>query len=312
MSLRLSSKHIKAEAQTLGFFACGLVKAEPVSKECVATFNSWLDVKGHADMEYMSRNVEKRFDPELLMPSVKCIVSVALNYAPARRLPEGQYQFASYALGLDYHDIVKSRLHTLASRLGITEYRAFCDTAPVLERYWAMQAGLGWIGRNHQLIIPHAGSMFFLGELFIGTESDAYDSPIKSRCGTCHACLDACPTGAISKDKPFNSSKCLSYLTIENRGDIPTEAAKKMGNCIYGCDRCQDSCPWNRFATPTNDTQLTPKPELLEMTSADWQQLSVERYRLLFKGCAVKRAKYEGLIRNIHAVASATDDSSNN
>lgn len=178
-------------------------------------------------MEYMSRNVEKRFDPELLMPSVKCIVSVALNYAPARRLPEGQYQFASYALGLDYHDIVKSRLHTLASRLGITEYRAFCDTAPVLERYWAMQAGLGWIGRNHQLIIPHAGSMFFLGELFIGTEPDAYDSPIKSRCGTCHACLDDCPTGAISKDKPFNSSKCLSYLTIENRGDIPTEAAKK-------------------------------------------------------------------------------------
>lgn len=311
MSSRLSSEQTKAEAKSLGFFACGLVKAGPVNDECAAAFNRWLANEGHAGMEYMGRNVDKRLSPDMLMPDVKCIICVALNYAPARRMPHGELQFASYALGQDYHDIVKSRLHALASRLGITTYRAFCDTAPVLERYWAMQAGLGWIGRNHQLIIPHAGSMFFLGELFIDVEPDRYDSPQKPRCGTCHACLDACPTGALGHDGSFCSSKCLSYLTIENRGDIPLEAATKMGDTVYGCDRCQDACPWNRFATPTNDPQLAPKPELLDMTRADWQQLSVERYRTLFKGSAVKRAKYEGLMRNIRAVTSNKDNSRN-
>lgn len=312
MSSRLSSEQTKAEAKSLGFFACGLAKAAPVSHECATAFNCWLANKGHAGMDYMERNTDKRLDPTLLVSGVKTIICVALNYAPSRRMPEGGLQLASYALGQDYHDIVKSRLHALASRLGITEYRAFCDTAPVLERYWAMQAGLGWTGRNHQLIIPHAGSMFFLGELFIDVEPDRYDSPQKPRCGTCHACLDACPTGALGRDGSFSSSKCLSYLTIENRGDIPLEAATKMGDTVYGCDRCQDACPWNRFATPTDDPQLKPPMELLDMTRADWQQLSVERYRTLFKGSAVKRAKYEGLMRNIRAVTSNKDNSRNN
>ena len=249
-------------------------------------------------MDYMAHNIDKRLDPCLLMPGVKSIVCVALNYAPAERMPEGELQFAAYALGQDYHDIVKSRLHALAARLNTTTYRAFCDTAPVLERYWAAQAGLGWLGRNHQLIIPHAGSMFFLGELFLDIELD-YDKPMPSRCGTCYVCIDACPTGALCSDGTFRSSSCLSYLTIENRSNIPPEHADKMGNTVYGCDRCQDTCPHNRFAMPTTESQLHPKPELLQMKRADWQQLTVEQYRSLFKGSAVKRAKYEGLMRNI-------------
>lgn len=301
MSLRLSSEHIKAEAKALGFFACGIAKAGAVSSDYADKFRRWLDAGGHADMDYMAHNIDKRLDPCLLMPGVKSIVCVALNYAPAERMPEGELQFAAYALGQDYHDIVKSRLHALAARLNITAYRAFCDTAPVLERYWAAQAGLGWLGRNHQLIIPHAGSMFFLGELFLDIELD-YDKPMPSRCGTCHACIEACPTGALCSDGTFRSSSCLSYLTIENRGGIPSEHADKMGNTVYGCDRCQDACPHNRFAMPTTEPQLHPKTELLQMKRADWQQLTVEQYRSLFKGSAVKRTKYEGLMRNINCV----------
>lgn len=301
MNSRLSSKQIKAEAHALGFFACGVAKADPVDAVHAASFTRWLDNCGHAGMEYMARNVDKRLDPQQLMPGVKSIVCVALNYAPAKRMPQGEPQIAAYALGKDYHDIMKARLHTLAARLGITDYRAFCDTAPVLERYWAMRAGLGWLGRNRQLIIPHAGSMFFLGELFLYVELE-YDGPIKQRCGTCRACIDACPTKALCPDGTFCSSRCLSYLTIENRDDIPPAMAECMGDMFYGCDRCQDACPWNRFATPTDDTQLQPAPELLGMTRNDWRQLTIEQYRSLFKGSAVKRAKYEGLMRNIKLV----------
>lgn len=301
MSLRLSSEQVKAEACALGFFACGIAKAGPVATDVAAGFTAWLSAGGHAGMDYMARNVDKRLDPRLLMPGVKSIVSVALNYAPARRMPDGELQFSAYALGRDYHDVVKSRLHALASRLGLTAYRAFCDTAPVLERYWAVQAGLGWVGRNRQLVIPCAGSMFFLGELFLDVEL-AYDSPVTPRCGTCRACLDACPTGALAVGAPFCAGKCLSYQTIENRGDIPSDIAACMGDTVYGCDRCLDACPWNRFATPTDDPQLQPNEELLRMTRADWLGLTVEQYRRLFKGSAVKRAKYEGLMRNIDCV----------
>lgn len=308
MSLRLSSETIKAEAKNLGFFACGITKAGLVDESYAKMFKQWIEQNGHADMAYMAKNTDKRLDPRLLMEGLKSIVCVALNYTPARKLPDNELQFASYALGQDYHDIVKMKLHTLAARLGLKSYRAFCDSAPVLERYWATQAGLGWVGRNHQLIIPHAGSMFFLGELFTDLELD-YDVPIKPRCGNCHACIDACPTGAISMkgQEPgagtfFDSALCLSYQTIENRNDIPPSIAAKMGNTVYGCDRCQMACPWNRFASPTNEKRLMPKEELLQMTRDKWASLTIEEYRRLFKGSAVKRAKYDGLIRNIRAI----------
>ena len=300
MSSRLSNS-IKAEASRLGFFACGISKAEPVDENTRQHMHTWLSQKAFADMEYMNNHEEMRLNPSLLMDGVKSIVSVALNYTPARTLPEGEYQIAAYALGQDYHTVVRDKLHRLAAAIGLQpgEYRAFCDSAPVLERYWAVRGGLGWIGRNHQLIIPHAGSMFFLGELFIKEETD-YDTPMKNRCGECRKCIDACPTKVLSGNT-FDAERCLSYQLIENRKELSEEAIQNMGDTIYGCDRCQQACPWNRFAKPTSEPLLQPREELLAMTRTQWKQLSIEDYRKLFKGSAVKRVKYEGLIRNILA-----------
>lgn len=300
------SQQIKAEAKNLGFFACGIAQADAVDPEVVASYKKWIGEGDHATMAYLENYPDKRFDPRLLMDGLKSIVSVALNYAPANHLPDGEPQFAAYALGKDYHDVVKNKLRQLAERLGFEEYRAFCDSAPVLERYWAVKAGLGWTGRNHQLIIPRAGSMFFLGELFLPVEL-IYDEPLESRCGKCHACVDACPTKALSLDGDtgktnFDARLCLSYQTIENRGDIPSELSEKMENTIYGCDRCQTACPWNRFSQPNETPELQPSDELLNMKREDWLALSEDDYRRLFKGSAVKRAKYAGLMRNIHEV----------
>lgn len=307
MAAGITNEQIKAEARALGFSACGIARASRVGRAEEAKLRRWIAADGYADMQYMANNLDKRLDPRLLMDGLKSIVSVAMNYAPARRMPEGELQFAAYALGKDYHDIVKARLHALAARLGVVRYRAFCDSAPVLERYWAVQAGLGWTGRNHQLIIPQAGSMFFLGELFLDFEVE-YDRPMEQRCGSCHACIDACPTHAITRSaaegqgSEFNAALCLSYQTIENRGEIPPAVAEKMGDTVYGCDRCQAACPWNRFARPTAEPLLQPCDELLSMTRERWSRLTVEEYRFLFKGSAVKRAKYDGLMRNIRAI----------
>ena len=303
---------IEAEAKNLGFFVCGFARACTVTNAMRNHYTEWLAKGGNADMHYLENYLDKRFDPRLLMPGVKTIVVVALNYYPAHRLPEGEPQIADYALGQDYHDIVKGKLRQLAARAGITEYRAFVDTAPVLERYWAVQAGLGWIGKNQMLIIPHAGSEFFLGELFI-TEELEPDKPLPNRCGRCHRCIDVCPTHALSLPaKPvegygeitgFASERCLSYQTIENRGALSEAAKAAMGDMFYGCDRCQRACPWNRFATPCATPELQPCEELLGMTRQKWDNLSVEDYRRLFKGSAVKRAKYDGLKRNIDALS---------
>ena len=333
MSLR--SSDIKAEARSLGFFACGIAKARPVDEGTAAHYRQWLAEGGHADMHYLENNLEKRLDPTLLLDGARSIIVVALNYTPAQRIPDDQYQLAAYAYGKDYHDVLKHRLMQLTQHLSpntqhpspITHHpspnthKLCTDTVPILERYWAQQAGLGFIGRNHQLIIPRAGSMFFLGEIITTAEFDVYDSPMQNLCGTCHRCIDACPTGALQMEdgrwkmedscaQPifnfqfsiFNSKKCLSYQTIENRGDIDEELKEKMGNSIYGCDRCQQACPWNRFAVPTDIPELQPSDSLLNMTREKWQQLTVEEYRELFRGSAVKRAKYEGLMRNIQAI----------
>ncbi len=296
----LISSVIKTEALRLGFFKCGISKAERVSPEKELKYTEWLRSGGNATMDYLNRNTEKRFDPRLLVPGVKSIVSVALNYKPAKDIPDGELKLASYSLGQDYHFVVKAMLHQLAAAIGVTDYRAFCDSAPVLERYWAEHSGIGWIGRNDQLVIPHAGSMFFLGELFVMDDVDAYDSPCKNRCGTCRKCIDACPTGCLGHDK-FDAEKCLSYQTIENRGELSELAKDKMGDTFYGCDRCITACPWNRFAVPTSVEEFLPKEDLLRMTREDWRNLTVEQYRQLFKNSAVKRAKFEGLKRNITA-----------
>ena len=317
MNSRYLTEKIKAEAKGLGFFACGIAKAEAVDSDTADGYRRWIADGGHASMHYLADNIDKRLDPRLLMPGVKSIVCVALSYAPAKTIPADQYQIAYYAYGKDYHDVMKQKLHALASACGITTYRAFCDTAPVLERYWAQRAGLGWIGRNHQLIIPHAGSMFFLGELFV-TDTLHYDSPTPNRCGRCHACLDACPTSSIiNNQSSFISSRCLSYLTIEHRGPFPhssflipnssfliPNSSFLIPNSIYGCDICQLACPWNRFAVPTTEPSFQPSEALLTMTKEKWHNLTEEQYRQLFKGSAVKRAKYVGLMRNINCFSS--------
>lgn len=297
---------------SLGFSAIGFAKAGKVSDDQARMLRKWLDEGDNANMKYMENWYEKRVDPRLLMPGVKTIVSVALNYAPAHRLPEGEPQISAYALGKDYHDIVKGKLFQLAEWIGQSlrdgsraengpAYRVFVDTGPVLERYWAVQAGLGWIGKNHQLIIPRAGSMFFLGELFLDIELP-FDKPMASLCGRCHRCIDACPTNALGtadSHQIFDASRCLSYQLIENRGELSDDAKAKMGDMFYGCDRCQTACPWNRYAKPNDTPELQPSEELLHMTREKWHSLTVEEYRRLFKGSAVKRAKYDGLMRNI-------------
>ena len=334
MSSRYSRKEIKVEAERLGFFACGIARAEPVDAETAAAVRGWISKGSQATMDYMANYTEKRLNPCLLVPGTKSIVSLAMNYAPAQTMPETEYQLAAYAYGQDYHDVMKVKLRQLAALIAnkfegesdsevgendgdstaITtpktnetseepagEIRVFVDTAPVLERYWAQRAGLGWIGKNHQLIIPHAGSMFFLGEIFLPYEFDSYDSPMPSRCGNCRRCIEACPTCAITDEWGFDSEKCLSYQLIENRGELSEQAKQSMGTTIYGCDRCQTACPWNKFAIPNTTPEFQPKSELLAMTKADWHNLTIDEYRALFKGSAVKRVKFDGLKRNISA-----------
>ena len=326
MSLKLSNE-IKAEAKRLGFFACGIAKAAPVDATTATEVKRWLDNGCFGDMAYMNNYTDKRLNPKLLMPGLKSIVCVAMSYAPAKRIPEGQYQLASYANGQDYHEVVKGKLRQLATHFGfephtedttlacssyinaIPKFRVFCDSAPILERYWAVKAGLGWTGRNHQLIIPKAGSMFVLGELFLDIELN-YDEEMPNRCGACYKCIDICPTKALGTPEEtmgkqtflFNAERCLSYQTIEYRGDLQPEMANAMGDTIYGCDKCQTICPWNAHPVATNIEELSPRPELMNMTREQWHNLTEDDYKRLFKGSAVKRAKYAGLMRNIKAV----------
>ncbi|MDD4608624.1 MAG: tRNA epoxyqueuosine(34) reductase QueG [Bacteroidaceae bacterium] len=297
---------LKKKAKELGFSACGIAAAHPLGAASIH-LEKWVEKGYYAGMEYMSRNTEKRLDPSLLVEDTKSIISVALNYYPAQVLAEEQLQFSYYSYGKDYHVVMKQKLQALFDyiheELLPIKGRVFCDTAPVLERYWAQQAGLGWIGKNTQLIIPGAGSYFFLGELFIDAAFD-YDEPMQERCGTCQRCIDACPTNALEKPHLLNAATCLSYLTIEHRGEIAPEQQKTIRESIYGCDICLQKCPWNRFSTPSKVEEFTASEAFLAMQKEDWEKLTREEYQVLFKGSAVKRAKYEGLQRNIKALLS--------
>lgn len=313
---KLLTQQIKAEAMSLGFSACGVSKAEPVAAPVADAFRRWIVSSHHAGMAYMENWTELRLNPCLLMEGCRSVVSLAMNYYPQRRLRPDQYQFSYYAYGRDYHDVMKHRMRVLQERISAlaTEhlpagscaprFRLCCDTAPILDRYWAWRSGLGWIGKNTNLIIPSAGSYFFLGEILVDIDLD-YDTPLESRCGTCTACLRACPTHALERPYELDARRCLSYLTIENRGPIPDDLAHCLGHCIYGCDRCQQACPHNRSAVPTAVDELMPSDRFLSMDRKSWQSLTPDAYREIFRGSAVKRAKYEGLMRNIEAVAQA-------
>lgn len=300
-----SRQLILAEAQRLGFEACGFAKAGPVSDAMAHVLDRWTSSGSHAEMQYMERNRHLRLDPTQLVPGCQTLIVVALNYYPQQLLPHEGYQIAYYAYGKDYHRVVKDKLLQLLSYIKTlvpdVEGRAFCDTAPLLERYWAVQAGLGFIGRNRQLIIPGKGSYFFLGVLAIDA-TIATPSPPATRdvfsCGNCKRCLIACPTGALTPEG-IDCRRCLSYLTIEHRGPIPEAIAQKLGRRIYGCDTCQQVCPHNRNAQPTEEIAFTMPPEVAALTPEDWRSLTPERYKELFKHSAMERADYEGLMRNI-------------
>lgn len=301
MPAPLSAAHIKAEARRLGFTACGLAPAGHVEPWREAQLRQFIAEGRHAGMDYLERHLELRLDPTRLVPGARTVVSVAMSYYGGDCFAPDALRLARYALGSDYHDIMRQRLDELRRAVcPDTETRICCDTAPVDERYWAVRAGLGWTGRSCQLIIPGAGTYHFLGELIVCREADVYDHPSEHNCGACRRCLDACPTGALGPEG-MDTRRCLSYLTIENRGDIPEPYRQALGTCIYGCDRCAEACPHNRHAQPTAEPSLRPRPELTHRTAEDWLALDVETYRRLFKGSAVKRVKYDGLMRNIRA-----------
>ena len=308
----LSSLHIKLEALRLGFTHVGLAPAEPVPDEVMACYEHWLREGRQGEMHYLENHLDLRRDPRLLLPGAKTVVSLAMSYNPGQQ--PTQKGLAWYAQGRDYHDVIRERLKTLLQntlrtpslqgRAGGGSYRICVDTAPIMEKYWAWRCGLGWIGRNRQLVIPHEGSAFFLSELLLTWEADQYDEPLCdnpmfSLCGKCKRCLDACPTGALTEEG-LDARRCLSYLTIEHHGDLPANTKPLLDECFYGCDRCLRACPHLSKAQPTPVEEFRPSSELLQMTDADWQHLTVEQYRNLFRGSAVKRAKYEGLMRNIN------------
>lgn len=301
----MTSQQIKEYAYSLGFDACGICKAESVNTEEQGHFNEWIDSGYNADMDYMARNKEKRLDLTLLVENARSVICVALNYYPKTKQSEGHPQFAYYAYGKDYHEVVKEKLNKLFDYIGssqpIVNGRCFVDTAPVLERYWAAKAGLGFIGKNSLLIIPKMGSYFFLGELIIDLTLE-YDAPLTLSCGNCTRCLDACPTKAIVSPKVINARRCISYQTIENKGDIDTSISLNLNNRFYGCDICQQVCPWNKYARPHKTVEFDPSQAFLDLSFDKLDNLSVEEYQQIFKGSAVKRAKYAGLKRNLEAL----------
>ncbi|WP_108821775.1 tRNA epoxyqueuosine(34) reductase QueG [Dysgonomonas sp. Marseille-P4361] len=296
---------IKEFASSIGFDACGVCKAEEVDLENREGFNKWISNSFQADMDYMCRNREKRLDPRQLVDGAKSIISLALNYYPEEKQPSDHPQFAYYAYGKDYHDIVKDKLFELfnyiKSLVPTMEGRVFVDTAPVLERYWAAKAGIGFIGKNSLLIIPKKGSFFFLGELIINLELE-YDHPLNLSCGNCTRCIDSCPTKTIEAPRAINSNKCISYQTIENKKDISKDIIPLLNNRFYGCDICQQVCPWNRYSKPHQTNEFKPSQSFLDLSFDNLDKLSVEEYQIIFKGSAVKRAKYSGLKRNLEAL----------
>ena len=298
---------IKNKAKELGFDACGIAEVASADTE-VLFFDRWIAEGCHAGMKYMENYRDIRLNPAGLVEGARSVISVALNYYPAQKQSPDSPRISYYAYGKDYHIVVKDKLRqlweyitslvpVLDSTLPVARF--FTDSAPILERYWAWKAGLGWIGKNTNLIIPGKGSFFFLGEIVTTLELD-YDTPQKNRCGTCRRCLDSCPTGALERPGHVNANKCISYLTIEHKGDIPSEQASRLGDRLYGCDTCQEVCPWNRFASPTREVAFSPSPAFLSLKKEDLRCFTRDDYNRIFAGSAVKRAKYEGLIRTIN------------
>ncbi len=303
IQLQKRSALLKTHAQRLGFDRIGIAKAERMDEEAIR-LEQWLNQGKHGKMSYMDNHFDKRIDPTLLVPGAKTVVTLTYNYYSGQKQKDTDApKISQYAYGKDYHFIIKDKLRELLSILqeevGEVNGRCFVDSAPVLERDWAKRSGVGWIGKNTMLIHPKKGSYFFLAELIIDLEMVA-DSPIKDYCGTCRKCIDACPTDAISEDGyDMDGSRCISYFTIELKESIPEEFKGKFENWMFGCDICQEVCPWNRFSTPHREEAFLPHPQLLEMRREDWQEITKDVFNEIFRKSAVKRTKLTGLKRNI-------------
>lgn len=294
---------IRRKALDLGFTYMGVAKAEQMDEEA-RRLEEWLNQDYHGKMSYMANHFDKRIDPRKLVEGAKSVISLTYNYYnEAQQTDPEAPKISQYAYGKDYHFVIKSKLKTLLAyireEVGEVNGRCFVDSAPVLERDWAKRSGVGWVGKHTLLIHPKAGSYFFLAELIIDLDLTTND-PIRDHCGTCTRCIDACPTEAISPEGyVMDGSKCISYLTIELKDAIPTEFEDKMEGWMFGCDICQQVCPWNRFAQPHDEPEFEPHPDLLDMTKQDWIEITEDVFRKVFKKSAVKRTKYGGLKRNI-------------
>ena len=295
------SQFIKTEAKRLGFLSCGISKAEFLETEA-PRLEKWLNNNAQGEMRYMENHFDKRLDPTKLVEGSKSVVSLLLNYYPSEIQNEDSYKLSKYAYGTDYHFIIKDKLksllHAIQDEIGEVGGRAFVDSAPVLDKAWAAKSGLGWIGKHSNLLTQQVGSFYFIAELIIDLELE-YDGITSDHCGTCTACIDACPTEAITEPYVVDGSKCISYFTIELKENIPPEFKGQFEDWMFGCDVCQDVCPWNRFSKPHNEPLFNPHPELLSMTKKDWEEITKDTFNTVFKKSAVKRTKFEGLQRNI-------------
>lgn len=301
MSVSQYTKLIRDEVHRLGFNYCGISKAEKLDDDS-RRLEQWLNKGMHGQMKYMERWFDMRTDPRVLVPGAKSVISLLYNYFPTEKQNKDVPQISKYAYGRDYHFVIKEKLYELfqfiQEKIGEVDGRVFVDSGPVLEKTWAAKSGLGWVGKNGTLITLKSGSFFFISELIIDLELE-YDSPIRDYCGTCTKCIDACPTDAILDNRVIDGSKCISYFTIELRDAIPEEVKGKFNNWSFGCDICQDVCPWNRFSKPNNEPQFTATAEKLNITSSEWIEMTKEIFNKTFKDSPVKRTKLEGMKRNI-------------
>jgi epoxyqueuosine reductase len=298
-----NTNFIKQTAAHLGFDFCGIAKANFLSEDA-KRLETWLQKGMHGNMEYMQNHFDLRVDPQKLVPGAKSVITLLINYFPKIKQPATLPQISKYAYGKDYHDVIKMKLneflHSIRTAIGDFNGRGFVDSAPVLERAWAQKSGLGWIGKNGNLINKKNGSFFFIATLITDLDLNADDGYAKDYCGSCTKCIDACPTEAILPEKVVNGSKCISYFTIELKETLISEKMKgKFDNWIFGCDVCQDVCPWNRFSTPHQTNSFEPKAAIFEMSEKDWNELTEEKFKIIFSDSPIKRTKFSGIKRNL-------------
>jgi len=303
LTIRQNTSFIKSAAQSLGFDFCGIAKAQQLDEDA-KRLESWLHSGKHGSMKYMENYFDLRIDPTKLVPGAKSVITLLLNYFPSEQQRRDAPQVSKYAYGKDYHEVIREKLKVflqlIKEKIGDIHGRGFADSAPVLERTWAQKSGLGWVAKSGNLINKQNGSYFFIGTLILDIELE-YDDPfVKDYCGSCTRCIDACPTDAILDERVVDGSKCISYFTIELKDMlIPDTMKGQFADKMFGCDICQDVCPWNRFSKPTNEMAFTPLPQVLNFTTSDWEELTEESFKVIFKDSPLKRSKYAGIKRNL-------------